>query len=423
MYLRTTIANRTASVAALTTFILIAACPALCLAAPPTAIFAGTSGGLLKSTNGGATWTNISPAGGFTGTQVTAVAIDPVHIQTIYVAASANLYKTTDGGTHWTEIDNGLPSGPLSNFGAIVIDPTNPSIVYAGSGETLAGSIYKSTNGGASWTNVGGGVPLTAGSVLSLGGLAIDPTHPKTLYLGGYDGTPMAKTTDGGATWAHIANGFVQTIAVNPASPSTVYFSGPFGISMTTDGGSTFTSFLGPGQVGQILIVNGLAIDPSNPATVYAGAGDTIYKSTATPPSFAVFGSGLGSSAVTIRALTVDPANPLTVYAATNKGVYVSTDGATSWSGPVTPAADLAALALAMEPNATQGAVFQEIENAVTQLIGDVGTSPSGVLSCFLLQALENEIPLLENWGLLSSAQGQALQAQIQPVVSTAPCK
>jgi hypothetical protein len=420
MTLQTIVANklRTASFAVLTTC-LIVACPALSLAAPTT-IYAGTEGGILKSTNGGATWTNLTPTGGFPGT-VNAIAIDPVNTQTIYVGAAGELYKATDGGTHWTAINNGIPGG-LSIITSIAIDPTNTSIVYATSGDTLAGSLYKSTNGGASWKNLGANIPLPHGAALSVNYVAIDPTNHNTLYLTGSLGTPQAKSTDGGATWTTIATGFYQTIAIDPANPSTVYFSGPFGIDLTTNGGNTFTQYLTLGPQNQILIVDGLAIDPNHTSTVYAGAGNALYKSTATPPSFALLAS-IGTSANNIRALIVDPANSQTVYAATNQGVFVSTDAGSTWTGPVTPAGDQAAEAFAMEPNGAQGEVFQLTENAVTQLINEIGNSPFGAFSCALLQALNNQIALFVDWGVLSSAQGQALQAQIQPVLSAAPCK
>jgi photosystem II stability/assembly factor-like uncharacterized protein len=427
MNLTTAIADRfrIASFAVLTTFL---AFPTLGVAAPPTTVYAGTEGGLLRSTDGGSTWTNISPAGGFPGGQVTSLAIDPINTQTIYVGASGNLYKTTDGGTHWTAINNGLPAGPRSNFSAIVIDPTNTSTIYASSGDVLQGSVYKSANAGASWTNIGADMPLLptctgcTPSILSVDDLAIDPTNPQTLYLVGTDGTETSKTTNGGGTWTALPNGGSQTVAIDPSNPSTVYFSGVGGISVTTDGGNTFTSFLTPQQTGTFLFVYGLAIDPSNPTTVYAGAGDTLYKSTTTPASFATFGSGLGNSAAGIWALAVDPANSQTVYAATLKGVYVSTNGGSTWTGPTTPASDYAAITLAMEPNGAQGAVFQATESAITQLIKEVTSSPFGAFSCGLLQVLNNEIPLFVNWGVLSAAQGQALQAQIQPVLAAAPC-
>jgi photosystem II stability/assembly factor-like uncharacterized protein len=430
MKLNTTIANqyRTASFAVLTAFAIFA-CPALSFAAPPTTVYAGTGGGLLKSTDGGMTWTNISPAGGFQYNQVTSLAIDPVNTQTIYVGASGNLYKTTDGGTHWTEIDNGMPANPRSNFTSIVIDPTNTSTIYAASGGALQGTVYKSTNAGGNWTNIGAGIPLAptctgcTPSILSVNGLAIDPTNPKILYEVGTDGTETAKTTNGGNSWNALALGGNQTVAIDPANPNTVFFSGAFGITETTDGGNTFKQFLTPPQVGKILIVNGLAIDPSNPTTVYAGAGATIYKSTATPPAFNVFGAGLSDPNADMWAMAVDPANSQTVYAATSNGMYVSNNAGSTWTGPTTPASAHAAVAIAFEPNGVQGAVFQAAEDAATQLIDEVTSSPFGAFSCGLLDVLNNEIPLFVNWGVLSSAQGQALQAQIQPVLSAAPCK
>jgi hypothetical protein len=412
---------RTASFAVLTAC-LIFACPTPGMAGPPTTIYAGTEGGLLKSVNGGNTWQNLSPSGGFEST-VTAIAIDPVNTHTIYVGGGNKLYKTTDDGAHWTVLTNGLPTASVTIYSAIVIDPTNTSIIYAATGDTAAGSVYKTTNGGTGWTNIGAGVPVQPGAGLSVTDLAIDPTNHLTLYLTGTNGTQVAKTTDGGNTWTALTGGFYQTLAINPANPSNIFLTGPFQLAVTTDGGSTFTDFILTGPGGIFEFVNGLAIDPNNPTTVYAGGGNVIFKSTTTPPAFPIFGSGLGSSVNVIHALTVDPANSQTVYAATDAGVYISSNGGSTWTGPSTPASDLAAVSLALEPNPGQAAAFQATENAATQLIESVGSTPGGAFACFLLQALDNEIPLLENFGVLSSSQGKSLQAQIQPVLSTAPCK
>jgi len=410
---------RTAALAVLTATSTLF-CPTPGLAAPPTTVYAGSILGLFKSTNGGQTWTNIFNIG-----PATAVAIDPTNPQTIYVGDGGAIYKSTDGGNHWHNMSNGLPTGPVANIDTIAINPSDTSIIYAGSGDEFQGSLFKSTNAAASWTNIGGNIilppppPPSQGSapLLDIFTVAIDPVHTRTLYLTGQTGTPTYKSTNGGTTWTamDVTGGAGTAIAINPANDLNVYVSGPFGLSETTDGGNTWTPFLTPPQIGQIVVANGLAIDPSNPGTVYVGAESTIYKS----PSFAAYAT---LATPQINGLIVDPANPNILYASAVDGVYMSNQGGAQGSWNLVLSSKFTA-ALAMEPNAAQAAFFNLAESAVEQLIAEIQSTPNPAFTCNLLQSLENEISTFVQWGVLSSAQGQQLTKQIQPVLQSAPCR
>lgn len=142
--------------------------------------------------------------------------------------------------------------GPASIGGrtrSLLIHPTNPSIMYAGS---VSGGIWKTTNGGASW------VSLTDNQVLPfIGTMAFDPTNPNIIYAGtgesfaslfqGIRGMGILKTTDGGSTWTRLAGTitsdyyYVNKIRVSTANPLHVYAATSTGIFRSLDGGNTWS--------------------------------------------------------------------------------------------------------------------------------------------------------------------------------------
>src|SRR5215510_4571146 len=141
----------------------------------------------------------------------------------------------------------------------LALHPTNPQILYAGG---LAG-IRKSTDGGASWSNADAGI---AGDTWVLG-LIIDPANPSTLYAG-TDG--VFKSTDAGATWTHLTNGIPPSInivgakdpmAIDPSNPSTVYVVGGNGegVYKSTNAGASWTRI-----AGNAFDIGTVAVDPSS---------------------------------------------------------------------------------------------------------------------------------------------------------------
>jgi len=140
----------------------------------PGALPTGPTGFLSKSTDGGATWTDLRnglPSGWYAGKLV----VDPQTAGRIYALGSYNsagVYRSDDGGAHWIAIASGLPDWPVN---ALEIDPTNPSVLYAGSS---AGGLYRSVNAGASWSVVAGM------SIPAVTSIAIDPANPGNVYAG-----------------------------------------------------------------------------------------------------------------------------------------------------------------------------------------------------------------------------------------------
>ena len=112
-----------------------------------------------KPNNGGGQWTPIV----FNGGQVTPIAIDPTNPSTIYVGTGVIL-KSTNGGATFTVTDRSL----FGNVSSIAIDPANPSTVYAGL--AFFSGLFKTTDGGGRWSNINDGLAASYASKKSTSG-------------------------------------------------------------------------------------------------------------------------------------------------------------------------------------------------------------------------------------------------------------
>ncbi len=240
-------------------------------------------------------WRHIGPE----GNRFSAAAGISGDAHTYYVgAASGGIYKTTDGGVHWAPI---FDDQPVQSIGALAVAPSDPNIVWAGTGEgkirshvSIGQGIYKSMDAGETWTLMGleatGRIPR----------LVIHPTDPDVVYvcaLGhAYGPQPergVYRTMDGGASWERIL--FVNQdtgcsdLAMDPSNPG-VLFAGTWQLEIRTwgrtsggpggalhvsrDGGDTWTRLSGPDNdiglprkpVGKVAV----AVAPSRPERIYA---------------------------------------------------------------------------------------------------------------------------------------------------------
>ena len=181
---------------------------------------------------------------------------------------------------------------------------------------------------------------------------------------GPFDG--VFKSTNGGESWtainAGLTNTFVYALAIDPSAPATLY-AGTFGgvFKSTNGGGSWIAVNTGLTDTG----VFALAIDPSAPATLYAGTSNGgVFKSINGGASWTAINTGLTSTE--IRALAIDPANPATLYAGTSGGgVFKSTNGGASWTAMNAGLTNLYVNALAIDPSTsrvyagTDGGVYE----------------------------------------------------------------
>lgn len=189
---------------------------------------------LIKSTDRAATWT--APV--FQVLNV--LAVDPLDSRTVYAGTFGfepyftslpnGVLKSRDGGATWSA--TGLTGAGVS---ALTIDPANPRTLYAatvsGSGNTqLFEGVFKSTDGGTEWTALNDGLGHFIGTSASVTALVVDPDDSDCVYLaisyylatGG-----ISRSTDGGATWSAFNEGlatpYVRSLAFAPGSPNTLY--------------------------------------------------------------------------------------------------------------------------------------------------------------------------------------------------------
>src|SRR6476661_7642848 len=169
---------------------------------------------------------------GPTGNRVTSIVGVPGQPNIYYTgAASGGIWKTIDGGVHWDPI---FDSQPVSSIGALAIAPSDPNIVWAGTGEpwirshiSVGEGIYKSTDAGKSWTFMG----LEKTGRISR--VVIDPKNPDVVLVGAlghaYGPQPergVYRTTDGGKTWERVLftdeKSGCSDLAIDPSNPRIV---------------------------------------------------------------------------------------------------------------------------------------------------------------------------------------------------------
>jgi photosystem II stability/assembly factor-like uncharacterized protein len=229
------------------------------------------------------------------GNRVSSVAGVPGDPNTYYAgAASGGIWKSSDAGIHWAPI---FDDQPVSSIGALAVAPSNPDVVWAGTGEpwirshiSIGNGVYKSTDAGRTWTNMG----LDATG--RIGRIVIDPTNPDIVFIAaqGHSYGPQQergvyRTQDGGKTWQRVLfvdqNTGAIDIAMHPTNNQVLFAAmwqlelhtwgresgGPgSGIFVSRDGGTTWTRLAGNGLPTHTLGKIGLAISHSNPNRVYA---------------------------------------------------------------------------------------------------------------------------------------------------------
>jgi len=158
--------------------------------------------------------------------RVTTVSGVPGDFRTFYFGTpGGGIWMTTDAGRVWKPI---FDQTHVASIGAIAVAASNPRIIYAGTGEQIAGKgVFKSTDGGASWTHVG------LEETHFINGLLVDPTNPDVVLVAAFgDRQPgpnrgIYKTTDGGRTWKQVLIPAPRSGAVDISfaldNPRTVY--------------------------------------------------------------------------------------------------------------------------------------------------------------------------------------------------------
>lgn len=247
--------------------------------------------GISSSTFSGLSFRSIGPA--WASGRISDFAVNPQNHSEIYVGVSAgNIWKTTNNGTTWSPV---FDSYGAYAIGCLAMDPNNPYVIWAGTGENnhqrqlgYGDGVYKSEDGGGSWKNMG------LKDSRQIGMIAIDPRNSDVVYVaaegsiwgpGGDRG--LYKTTDGGKTWNKVLeiseNTGVNNVIMDPRNPDVLYATseqrrrhvytkiggGPeSAVYKSKDAGKTWDKImkgLPSGDIGGM----GIAISPVNPDILY----------------------------------------------------------------------------------------------------------------------------------------------------------
>jgi photosystem II stability/assembly factor-like uncharacterized protein len=222
--------------------------------------------GILKSTNGGDSWTFQNKANGLNMLYIGSLYMHPENPDILLAGAGhvlpgqvvenflqneyspAGVYRTTNGGEIWTQVLIPAQNNMGECFTAVEFHPVYPNIAYAGSAE----NIHRSTDAGQTWTKVSEGnnhwgpPGIMAGWPIDL---QCDPRDTNRIFANNYNGGNFL-SEDGGVTWQNASNGYTgsQTrgIGVDPFNPAHVYVAGRSGIWRTDDGGANWIGIFYP---------------------------------------------------------------------------------------------------------------------------------------------------------------------------------
>lgn len=307
-------------------------------------------------------WRSIGP---YIGGRVVAIAGVPSEPDLFYMGGvEGGVWKSTDYGQNWTNITDGKIPGIADSIGALAVAPSNPSVIYAGTGESdirgdfdTGNGIYKSSDAGKTWHYAG------LRNTHQTSALVIDPRNANVVYASsmGHVFVPNAqrgvfKTTDGGRTWHRILYVDDKTgandVVMDARNPNVLYASmwqaqrtpwglvsgGPgSGLYKTVDGGAHWTKISSnPGFARGVLGKMGVAVARTNPNVVYAIVqahhGGVFRSSNGGATWTRVNGQWfLRQRAFYYMAIYVNPTNANTVYAPEVDSVWQSTNGGRSW--------------------------------------------------------------------------------------------
>lgn len=269
--------------------------------------------GVLKSTDGGATWNTTGLS--WTASQtfrISKLIIHPSNSSLLIAATSNGIYKTTNAGVNWTQVQTG-------NFKDLDIDPSNSTVWYACLYANGTAGVYKSTNTGDTWTKLTSGLP--ASGVLRCA-MSVAASSPSTLYAifcdnisGSYGLVGIYQSTNGGTSWTQVADGspnllgwnsnggdaggqgwYDLCITVNPTNANQVY-TGGVNMWRSNDGGVTWTinaHWTGSGAPYVHADHHAVEFLPGSGTTLFSGNDGGFFKTTNNGTNWTDLSNGLG---------------------------------------------------------------------------------------------------------------------------------
>ena len=262
----------------------------------------------------GLRWRLLGP---FRAGRITSVVGVPSDPAVYYVGTpDGGVWKTNDGGRVWRPM---MDMAPVSSIGAVAVAPSNPNIVYAGTGEESPGQgVFKSSDAGATWANVG------LKDSRQIEGLIVDPRNADVVTvavtggLGHSEDRGVFRTTDGGRTWKRVLFVDDETGAVD--------------ISASPDGRVMLVSLMHrPSPGPQHGSMPPAPATPGQPPAQPTGPDSLIYKSTDGGATWKPAGTkGFPPSRLGRLGVAVAP-DGKRMFAIVNQGLFRSDDGSDSW--------------------------------------------------------------------------------------------
>ena len=291
----------------------------------PDHVLLGTSTGqMFASNDAGRTWSRLARLGD--DYVLDHIAIDPQDSNRIYVSAWSvssqqvgEIFRTRDGGRNW---DN-LPAMHGNSIRALAMYKGNSKVLVAGA----LNGVFRTNDGGDTWERLS---PANSSDIKNIESIAVDPKDPNTVYAGTWH---LAwKTSDGGANWQHINKGMIDdsdvfSVIVDHDNPSVVFASACSGIYKSETAGNLFAKIQGiPFSARRTRV---LKQDPTNENIVYAGTTEGLWKST----DLGKVWKRVSNPEVVVNDVLIDPRDSNRVLLATDRsGVMASTDGASNWT-------------------------------------------------------------------------------------------
>jgi photosystem II stability/assembly factor-like uncharacterized protein len=296
-------------------------------------------------------WTSpVSPPiqhsyGGNASAQVNALAIDPVSANIVYAGSFGGLAKTTDGGVTWRYVSDAWSSQSVSS---IAVNPNASTDVYVGTGRDDYGpygvGLYRSFDGGATWSSPLGSTHFAGTSIRTI---AIDPNasgggFTATLYVanGGANNCGLWRSTDSGTTWTRLrqVQHGIYDIAIDSAvRPSTLYITEDRGTFKSTDSGTSWSLIHG------VLVGSHNRLSVVNSALYLLGPGDpdhNFYKSLDGGATWVQIltrcfaprsETCANANSIGFSVFAVDPVNPQVILAG-NQALYRTDDEGRRWT-------------------------------------------------------------------------------------------
>ncbi|MCW5768685.1 MAG: hypothetical protein KIT19_08365 [Phycisphaeraceae bacterium] len=348
----------------------------------------GSVNGVFRSTDGGATWVKKTATPNFCSPQCwydIYLAVDPNDPEVVYLGgvdpryAVAGVLKSVNGGNSWTEI---------SQFSGGTLHPDHHTLVF-GPGNTIwegnDGGVWKSTNGGASWINCNNGL-----GTAQLYTIALHPAFPDRMLGGTQDnGTP--ERVSASTEWPQLQAGDGGFSAFDYSSSTRRYTTYVY-LSIYRWTNSSSRNITGPWGSDSTNWISPLVIDPVTPSTLYAGT-NRVWRTTnatVTTPSWTAISTNSVANGGTLNTIAVAPSNNSVIYTGSSNGRISYTSNLSTWSTrstglPTSGVSDIiinpsnAAEAFASFYSSTGGRIFRTVDSGLTWTA--VGSNlPSGVV-------------------------------------------